>query len=351
MTCGYEFKQNYNVENVEIMKNIIESILPAKDIRDYYLSILATGLCGIQIENFIIATGGGGNGKSLLNLYAIECIGNYSYILPNDFLTSPLKSGCDPQTANIAKKRLVLSQEPQGNQKIKASTMKEITGNQKINARSLYSDKCDDKFLTLTLIMECNKCPLIDEVNDAINRRIRLVPFNEVFKCENEFNILTEEKKIGVSIANPKYKEPRFYKEMRQALFIILIDSFKTIYQNEIKLPEVPTECRKQQSEYLASSDNIYEWFKLHFERVETKEKLYFKDVYEVFIGTDAYKEMTKASKREFSISKFSKMLEENFFIKKFIKARNSHFNGERLNKDVITGWTLKPEEKEEVKI
>ena len=47
--------------------------------------------------------------------------------------------------------------------------MKELTGDDSINIRKLYSGNCSIK-LNLTLMVECNELPKIDEVNDAIIR-------------------------------------------------------------------------------------------------------------------------------------------------------------------------------------
>ena len=37
------------------------------EIKKLYLTILSTGLDGLQLEKFVLANGGGGNGKGLLN--------------------------------------------------------------------------------------------------------------------------------------------------------------------------------------------------------------------------------------------------------------------------------------------
>jgi hypothetical protein len=42
--------------------------------------MLSTGLYGQQIENFFVATGIGGNGKSLLNSQMMETVENYGFV-------------------------------------------------------------------------------------------------------------------------------------------------------------------------------------------------------------------------------------------------------------------------------
>ena len=55
--------------------------------------------------------------------------------------------------------------------------MKELTGDSTINSRSLYSDNCKVD-INLTLVLECNELPKMDEVNDAIIRRTRVIPLS-----------------------------------------------------------------------------------------------------------------------------------------------------------------------------
>jgi len=66
-TAGYDYDFEYSVQNNEDLNEFLDKIFPDKDVRSYYLSVLATGMCGIQIENVFIATGTGGNGKGVIN--------------------------------------------------------------------------------------------------------------------------------------------------------------------------------------------------------------------------------------------------------------------------------------------
>ena len=58
--------------------------------------------------------------------------------------------------------------------------MKELTGDNSINTRKLYSGNCSIK-LNLTLMVKCNEFPKTDEVNDANFRRVSVIPFTSKF--------------------------------------------------------------------------------------------------------------------------------------------------------------------------
>ena len=207
ITCGYDY-DDYKDKNVEKeLDNIINTIFTNSEVKDYYLSCLCTGLYGAQIENLFIATGAGGNGKSLLNSLMMKAIGSYGYKIPSSVLMAPIKDGGNPQVANLHKKRFALGQEPNKNQSICSSTMKELTGDDSINTRKLYSGECEVK-LNASLFIECNELPKMDEVNDAIIRRVRVIPFKSKFVDESTYNAMdaVDIKQNNVFIGNTFYK-------------------------------------------------------------------------------------------------------------------------------------------------
>jgi hypothetical protein len=48
-TCGYDYSDYYPTERIQCYSNLIDTIFPDPLVRDYYLTILATGLYGQQI--------------------------------------------------------------------------------------------------------------------------------------------------------------------------------------------------------------------------------------------------------------------------------------------------------------
>ena len=58
---------------------LIAQIHPDKEVRDHYLTVLATGIYGKVIQHFFIAKGVGGNGKSVINSLMMRCVGKYGY--------------------------------------------------------------------------------------------------------------------------------------------------------------------------------------------------------------------------------------------------------------------------------
>ena len=99
-TTNWNYDDNYDKKYTEELKTLIKTILTDPQVEDYYLSALATGMSGIQMENLFVATGRGGNGKSLLNSLMMLMLGDYAYKLPASLLTSPIKIGACPEINN-----------------------------------------------------------------------------------------------------------------------------------------------------------------------------------------------------------------------------------------------------------
>ena len=180
ITCGYNYDTTYDKNKIKEYDALLDTIFPNIDNKNYYLDCLSTGLSGNQVENLFIATGGGGNGKGVINTQMLKTCGHYGYKLTSSILLNEIKEGANPQIANLNNKRFALSTEPSHKKKMCSSTLKELTGDKNINSRMNYSNDCEIT-LCLSLFLECNALPKLDEVNDAIERRIRTIPFVSSF--------------------------------------------------------------------------------------------------------------------------------------------------------------------------
>jgi phage/plasmid-associated DNA primase len=346
-TTGYDWNDYYETSKIKELNKLIDTIFPNKTTKDYYMTVLSTGMYGEQVENLFVATGKGGNGKSLINSLMCEALGNYAYKLPSSVLLNDIKEGGNPQIANMDKKRFILTQEPDGKKKINTSTVKEITGDKKLNARLLNSNKCKID-LCLTLIMECNKLPNLDEVNDAMQRRIRGIPFVSRFVDEETYNSL--EDKTNTYIGNIFYKSDEFQKDYKQGL-VMLLFNYWTIYKNNnYKFPEQSEECKKVAKDYLATSDNIFEWFnmtyELNAEKLENGDPKYtlkINDILQEFQNSNLYINMNKNDKRSFNIMNFKEKLSTNMFLSKYYKDREAFkLNKKYIKSPLIINWKLK---------
>ncbi len=266
-TTGYNWVAPTD-EEVETISKLFEEIFPSPEVRQEYTHYLATGLYGIPIEKFIFASGGGGNGKGVINELQIETLGNFGYLANNAVLLNPLKDGGNPAIANMSGKRFINYREPDERQSINLSTVKELTGGKGISARKLYSN--DDKVqLVATQVCELNKkCPMVGDLGDSIARRLREIPFVSTYTNIKE---LLDKKEVlsNVYKANPYYKTVEFQEKFKYALFIYLIRYCKkweqehqqTVCQKLYACKEVSDLTKK----YIEENDNVFNILKQHY--------------------------------------------------------------------------------------
>jgi len=174
---------------------------------DYLLEVLSTGLTGLQIQKVFILTGAGGNGKSVIVDLLMEMLGQYGYLLPQGFISEPIKEGGNPAAFNLGGKRTVITSEPDEKAGLCASNITSLTGDTTLSVRTLYSSKCGIE-LTLTFLMVCNEKPKFDESNDAIRRRVEggVIPFTKSFVSQEYYDGASDDERKHLRIGNGKYQ-------------------------------------------------------------------------------------------------------------------------------------------------
>jgi P4 family phage/plasmid primase-like protien len=175
----------------------MSQVQPKPHMAKYCLVLLASFLSGsINEERFHIWTGSGGNGKSRLIELMESCFGDYSCKFPVTMLTQKrvASNAANSELARAKGKRMAVMQEPSEDEKLNIGLMKELSGGDKIIARSLYSMPIEFKPQFHMLLM-CNHLPHVDANDGGTWRRVRVVEFRSRFVSnpnpmdENEFPI------------------------------------------------------------------------------------------------------------------------------------------------------------------
>ena len=141
---------------------------------------------------FIVAHGGGSNGKSTLFSALQNVLGDYSSATPAETLLS--KKGDGGATNDLARLRgarvVIASETPEG-RRLNAALVKQLTGQDRIAARFLHKE-----FFEFTpafkLVLLTNYKPSANSDDYALWRRMRLVPFTEKFEGAARDNTLND---------------------------------------------------------------------------------------------------------------------------------------------------------------
>ena len=250
-TVGYDYiKYDENDNTIKDIIKFIESIQPDKDMRDYLMCYCASFLeASNKDQKFMIWTGTGMNGKGTLIDLLDNSFGDYFGTLPPTVLTQKRgsSSAATPELADKFGKRLITLQEPEGDDKINVGFMKNITGQDKMEARPLYGEPFSFTPL-FKLLLACNKKPNIPSDDGGTWRRIRVIDF--FVKFTNNPKNKNERK------SDPDLREK--LKLWNQGFIWLLINKYYPIYKKNNGLDTIEPERVKISTNKYKQDSNIY---------------------------------------------------------------------------------------------
>jgi P4 family phage/plasmid primase-like protien len=281
--CNYI---NYDESDKQIIavQNFFDSIQPNEAMREYLLRKLSSFLEGVQRDQkFEIWTGTGANGKGRILKLVLDAFGDYGCTIPVSLLTRPRgdADSASPALAKTKGKRCCAFQEPENDDKIYIGHMKNLTGGDKLQARSLYTDPVEfyPQFKT---ILACNKLPDVPHADPAVWRRIRVVPFETKFVDNPDPNNINERKKIN--------DIDDLIDGWRSAFMSLLIEKYKSYITNGIN---EPAQVLVQTDLYQNSTDVYLEYIKDMIIAGNNNDYIVFDDLW------DDFKKWLKESNRE----------------------------------------------------
>ena len=166
----------------EIM-DFFTKVFPRPELREFMLTLSASCLEGTNREQaFYFCIGSGGNAKSKFEALMQYVLGDYYTSLTTTALTRkrPDSGAANPELIVCRNKRVIFLQEPDPNEAINTSIMKQFSGEDNINARGLYQDQ-DSFKIQGKCFLSCNKLPAINQTDGGAWRRPRVIPFEARF--------------------------------------------------------------------------------------------------------------------------------------------------------------------------
>ncbi len=334
-------------KQMDKIKGLVELVLPDPEVRKCYMSILRSGMRGQTLEKFTMANGCGRNGKTFLHELFMKFMGKYAIKGNVSIITQKMKSGPNPELANLDKKRFVLWAEPEENQSIQISTMKDLTGGDTITAKQCHSNKTE-QINHGTHVMELNERVGFDgKLNLAVVERMLDVEFPSFFTYDPiqyndpEFNNGHCYKR------DDSLKEPKFKDEHACALFHYIME-----YEgaNELYVAEAVKERTKA---YLNSKDEFTSWFSSMYEIAwiddkdqekgrNMKEVVKLKDAYASYKEGDVYTNMSKKEKRKMTYERFCEIFSSHINFKHYYSLRTKIYGTTYRN--VLRGFRRKEE-------
>jgi len=160
-----------------MFSKFINEALPAETAQ-FVLRVFGYALLGKPTEQkFFILQGNGQNGKSVLTDLMQNIFGPLSVTIQPESINGKLDGQIRTDLASLLNKRLMVTSETKAGAVMDAPLMKQITGQDILCCRELYSAPIQFKPICVP-IMQSNFLPVVDGGDDAMARRIVLVCFN-----------------------------------------------------------------------------------------------------------------------------------------------------------------------------
>ena len=176
------------------IEDFFVKLFPRDDLRKHVLKLLASCLEGANREQlYYFFIGVGSNGKSKLVTLMKLVFGDYQTSLQATVFTRkrPEAGAANPDIMAIKCRRFIYSQEPDHQEPLNTSRMKQMSGEDMIEARGLFRDQ--EKFKVMgKMFMMCNRLPPIDSMDNGTWRRIRVIPFESRFEEADHPDLLAK---------------------------------------------------------------------------------------------------------------------------------------------------------------
>lgn len=170
---------------------VLERVLPSEEVRGFFKRLCGYALTGVVSEHVLpVLYGTGANGKSTVLNALLEALGDYGIQAAPDLLIA--KRGSHPtELADLFGMRFVASIEVEDGRRFAESLVKQLTGGDRVRARRMRQDFWEFD-PTHTVFLATNHKPEVRGTDNAIWRRIRLIPFTETISPDEQDKKLPE---------------------------------------------------------------------------------------------------------------------------------------------------------------
>jgi P4 family phage/plasmid primase-like protien len=280
------------------INDFFEKLFPREDLRKHVLKLLASCLEGMNREQlYYFFIGIGSNGKSKLVTLMKLVLGDYQTSLQATVLTRkrPEAGAANPDIMAIKGRRFIYSQEPDHQEPLNTSRMKQFSGEDMVEARGLFKDQ--EKFKVMgKMFMMCNRLPPIATMDNGTWRRIRVIPFESRFEEPDHPDLIA--KRPGVYPRDNNLDEKLL--SWREPFLSYLVDIYEREYIPNGMQPE-PAVIKQESEKYKADYDSFA---KFRMDRIRER-----RDGYNEVTGEKVtIKEIVKCYKRWADVTNTKRM-------------------------------------------
>ena len=153
---------------------------------EFIQRLFGSALVGdVSPQKFVVLYGRGANGKSVLRDVMGRLLGSYTATASAKVFMQSHGDRHATEIASLADKRLVLASEVPTGRSWNDTLLKDLTGGEKMTARKMHKDEFSFT-PRATLIFTANTLPSFPGAQEAMSRRILLVPMLRKFKEDEQ---------------------------------------------------------------------------------------------------------------------------------------------------------------------
>ncbi|KAJ3081275.1 hypothetical protein HK102_002464 [Quaeritorhiza haematococci] len=230
-STGYDYDPGCTKHQDRIL-DFLCKVFPDPDVREYTLRYLASCLAGYTRNQLaFFGYGRGANGKSKLLSLMKETLGDYTFAMKHEMITG--KTNSDPNAATpmlmaLVGKRFVYVSENVDGRAINECTFKTFSGGDTTSGRGLYGAPATMQ-MDFKLFFVCNHLPKFNARDDAMVRRIKVIPFVSTFVAPH----VPERPKDHVYRGDPTLDDEVF-ATWRAGFMNMLLDCYRQYKEHDL---------------------------------------------------------------------------------------------------------------------
>lgn len=224
-------------------EKFLDSIQPDKDVLDFLSPLFGYGITGLSVEQFItVFIGPGRNGKGLMFEMLEMVMGPLYWAIQSELLlenkNARSSAGASPDIVALKGRRICAASETDQGRRIGCAKIKELTGSDTLNGRSLY-DKHDANFRpTHKLFLRSQHVPEGLTKDFALRERLILITFPFRFVDNPEAKALEDTVNAEFYRLKDRGLKDRLVKELPGILSWLVRGCARWIADGKLKPPK-----------------------------------------------------------------------------------------------------------------
>ena len=258
-TTGYDMPTTSNPAVRRELSAFIHGLFEDAETAAYLMNVLSYALLGYnKFEEFYTMTGSGGNGKGVCFDLLKTVFGAY-FATPNITLftkAADKAEGPSPVIVGLRSKRLLITTEPEVDDKLQVGILKRFTGGDMLEGCLKHSNHLVTYKPQFSVLFQTNDIPKLSKVDGGIQRRMRVIrfPFQFVARPTQD-----HERQGDPDVKNVKCLSATW----RDEFALMLCDNWVTI--KDLKTLAAPAKVREATEEYIDDNNPLKGWLSKYY--------------------------------------------------------------------------------------